>query len=87
LIEHPDAGEDSTCPSRAKRLYARARIAGALVAPVIALAALFFIARSSGGADAGLQQDARSAGTPVATVTATPVATTPTVRFTNHWLS
>jgi hypothetical protein len=47
----PDAGE-SKRPSRARRAFLRARIALALIAPVVALVAVFLIARTSGDADA-----------------------------------
>ena len=78
----PDAGDIEVVLSRRQRTLVRAKIALALIAPVIALAALFLIARSTGDADAGELKDA-----PTAVATAVPTPTTAQAGFTNHWLS
>ena len=67
--------------SRRMRALGRAKITLALIAPVIALAVLFLIARSSGDADAARVKDAPAVAPPE------PMPTTPHVGFTNHWLS
>jgi hypothetical protein len=75
----PDAGETEEPPSRAKRIFVRAKIAVALIAPVVGLVALFLIARTSGSADADRVANLQ---------TATPVATashSPSLKFFNPW--